>query len=152
MSDPAEDPENESVKELFYILLLCILFLKFIVEAYFEKIDPSFGHNTGIVVVVGILCSWGVFAKAKADGSDHEMELLQFEPGLFFDVLLPAIVFPSGFNMRRKKFFRNLATIMKFGFIGTLICFAIYSAALYGVDQTGWLTKVEHSSGEKVQI
>jgi len=63
-------------------------------------------------------------------------------------LILPAIVFPSGFNMRRKKFFRNILTIMKFGFLGTIICFAIYTGALWGVNSAGLLTKESHISGE----
>jgi sodium/hydrogen exchanger-like protein 6/7 len=57
---------------------------------------------------------------------------LQFREGIFFELILPAIVFPSGYNMRRKKFFRNIKTIMKFGFIGTLFAFTIYTAMTYG--------------------
>lgn len=77
---------------------------------------------------------------------------LQFSPALFFDLLLPVIVFPSGFNMRRKKFFRNITTIMKFGFVATIFCFAIYSGALYGFHKGGMLTKFDHKTNEYVQL
>jgi NhaP-type Na+/H+ or K+/H+ antiporter len=133
-------------------MLLIILFLKFMVEAYFEKINPSFGHNTGVVVIIGIICSWFIFFQASRSGDVTLMTSLRFDKNLFFNLILPLIVFPSGYNMRRKKFFRNLATIMKFGFIGTLICFAIYTAALYGVWKAGFLTKIQHSTGENVPI
>jgi len=69
------------------------------------------------------------------------MKDLQFSPELFFDLLLPLIIFPSGYNMRRKKFFKNIGTIIKFGFLGTLICFAVYTGMCYGALQAGWLTK-----------
>ena len=71
------------------------------------------------------------------------MHDLQFDEKLFFDLALPLIIYPSGFNMRRKKFFRNIGTIMKFGFIGTIFCFAIYTAMCYGALQAGWLTKAD---------
>jgi sodium/hydrogen exchanger-like protein 6/7 len=122
---------EEKLQEAFYIMLMVILFLKFMVEALFAKINPPFGHNTGIIVIIGMLCS---FAMYKMAGDNRELlQNLQFSEKLFFDIILPSIVFPSGFNMRRKKFFRNIKTISKFGFIATLFCFAIYSAALYGV-------------------
>jgi NhaP-type Na+/H+ or K+/H+ antiporter len=143
-----EPPENEELKQLFYIMLLGILFLKFMVEAYFEKINPSFGHNTGVVVLLGIICSWGIYFKAQKSHDLTILTSLRFDPNLFFDLILPAIVFPSGFNMRRKKFFRNLLTIMKFGFVGTIICFAIYTGALYGVFKAGLLSKINHTTGE----
>ena len=145
-------PEDEHLKLLFFIMLLAILFLKFMVEAYYEKVNPNFGHNTGVVVIVGIICSAGIFFSASKSDNISLMQSLRFDKNLFFDLILPAIVFPSGYNMRRKKFFRNLLTIMKFGFIGTIICFAIYTAALYGVWQGGFLSKIEHSTGKKVQV
>ena len=55
-----------------------------------------------------------------------------FNQDIFFDLILPLIVFPSGYNMRRKKFFGNIGTIMKFGFVGTIFCFIVYSAMTYG--------------------
>jgi solute carrier family 9 (sodium/hydrogen exchanger), member 6/7 len=57
---------------------------------------------------------------------------MAFDPDVFFYLILPLIVFPSGYNMRRKKFFANIGTIMKFGFIGTIICFSIYTGMTYG--------------------
>lgn len=58
--------EKEILQQVFYIMLLAILFLKFIVEAYFEKINPPIGHNTGIVVFVGMLCSMTIYLIAKS--------------------------------------------------------------------------------------
>ena len=77
------------------------------------------------------------------------MEDLRFEQEVFFDLILPLIIFPSGYNMRRKKFFRNIGTIMKFGFIGTIFCFAIYTALCYGALQAGWLTKADENGNQQ---
>ena len=57
----------------------------------------------------------------------------------YYDLILPLIIFPSGYNMRRKKFFANISTIMKFGFIGTLICFTYYTLMTLGVSNLGLL-------------
>ena len=61
------------------------------------------------------------------------MRDLKFNEKMFFDLILPLIIFPSGYNMRRKKFFQNIGTIMKFGFVGTLFCFSTYTAMTYGL-------------------
>ena len=53
--------------------------------------------------------------------------------------------------MRRKKFFRNIGTIMKFGFLGTLVCFAIYTGMCYGALQAGWL-KRKDQDGNMVEL
>ena len=52
---------GEKLQELFYIMLMSILFLKFMIEAWFHKIDPPFGHNTGIIVIIGMACSFGIY-------------------------------------------------------------------------------------------
>jgi hypothetical protein len=53
--------------------------------------------------------------------------------------------------MRRKKFFKNIGTIMKFGFVGTIVVFAIYTALCYYALQAGWLTK-EDADGNQVPL
>jgi NhaP-type Na+/H+ or K+/H+ antiporter len=82
---------------------------------------------------MGILISYGIYKTAESNSSEKMvLDDLRFSEGLFFNLILPLIVFPSGYNMRRKKFFKNIGTIMKFGFLGTIICFSLYTAMLYG--------------------
>ena len=118
------------------------LSLYFITEAYFEKKKFGFGHTTGIIVVMGIGVS-AILHNIPGDTSDNILDDLVFDKNIFFDLLLPLIVFPSGYNMRRKKFFSNIGTIMKFGFIGTIFCFAIYTGMCYGLLEAGMLTKTD---------
>jgi NhaP-type Na+/H+ or K+/H+ antiporter len=42
-------------------------------------------------------------------------------------LLLPPIIFESGYNMRKKPFFKNIGAIMAYSFIGTFI--AIFSSS-----------------------
>lgn len=80
---------------------------------------------------MGILLSYGIYKMAEADQEEKlVLDDLRFSESLFFNLILPLIVFPSGYNMRRKKFFKNIGTIMKFGFLGTIICFSLYTAML----------------------
>ncbi len=46
---------------------------------------------------------------------------------LFMLILLPPIIFESGFNMEKKYFFKNIGTIMLFAILGTMI--AIFASA-----------------------
>lgn len=109
-------------------------------EAWFEKVNPRFGHNTGIVILLGIACSAGIYLKAQELGNKEILLNIRFDDKLFFDVMLPLIVFPSGYNMRRKMFFANIGTIMKFGLVGTIFCFCIYTVCLWGVVQADLIT------------
>jgi len=123
------------------MLILVFLALYFIVESIFEKKRPGFGHTTGIIVILGILASYVIHLVIEGQQTQALiMRDLQFDEAIFFDLILPLIIFPSGYNMRRKKFFRNIGTIMKFGFVGTIICFAIYTSLAYWFLEMGLLT------------
>ena len=41
---------------------------------------------------------------------------------------------------------------MKFGFIGTLFCFAIYTGLCYGALQAGLLVKYDYDTGKNVPL
>jgi NhaP-type Na+/H+ or K+/H+ antiporter len=47
--------------------------------------------------------------------------------GIFVLVLLPPIIFESGYNMNKKSFFKNGGTVLMFSFLGTFI--AIFSSS-----------------------
>ena len=86
-----------------------------------------------MVVTVGICLSAIVYTIANKYSEEKTwLDDLEFNDDLFFYIILPMIIFPSGYNMRRKKFFANIGTIMKFGFLGTIICFSVYTALCYG--------------------
>jgi len=96
-------------------------------------------------VLLGILASFIIWSQVNAfnETADKAVVIanLRFDPKLFFHLILPTIIFPSGYNMRRKKFFRNIKTIFKFGFVGTAICFCLYTTLLSYADKYDMLVK-----------
>jgi NhaP-type Na+/H+ or K+/H+ antiporter len=109
---------NAGILIIFFMLMLYMLF-----EAYKHKKDLKFGHEASLVCVVGLAISAIMWFYSIGEFS----EMMTFNDNLFFYFVLPPIVFASGFNMYRKKFFGNLTNILIFGVCSTLITFALFS-------------------------
>lgn len=59
-----------------------------------------------------------------------------FQISIFYDVLLPPIIFSSGYSMSRRWFFANIYKILAFALLGTVVSTALTGMMLWGVAQT----------------
>ncbi|KAL5246821.1 hypothetical protein ACHWQZ_G018874 [Mnemiopsis leidyi] len=64
-------------------------------------------------------------------------EALQFDPEIFFYILLPPIIFFAGYDLKKKHFFRNIGSILMFAFVGTTISAFAVAAIMWLYCQTG---------------
>mmetsp|Transcript_23065 Transcript_23065/g.16399 ORF Transcript_23065/g.16399 Transcript_23065/m.16399 type:complete len:152 (-) Transcript_23065:1701-2156(-) len=112
----------------FYIIFIGLLVFFFIMAGVIEKYKPPFGHETGLTILLGVIISVIIYACIQAEKAQD----WKFSQEVFFNYFLPPIIFNSGFNMRRKKFFMNIGNITIFGLCVTLVCFILYSAMTYG--------------------
>jgi hypothetical protein len=64
-----------------------------------------------------------VVENANAEDTDSLADsILSFSPTIFFVVLLPPVIFNSGYHIQRDLFFRHLSPICLYAFGGTAIC------------------------------
>ena len=98
-----------------------IIFLMFIVYMVAGTLVESkgwiVGHEAGVVIIIGMILSF----LAMQFGHEEFNHMMTFDENFFFYFCLPPIVFASGYNMKRKKFFENFTNILLFGLIGTVL-------------------------------
>ncbi|XP_026136405.1 sodium/hydrogen exchanger 6-like [Carassius auratus] len=85
-----------------------------------------------------------ISANEVDDIQDNEMlRKVTFDPEIFFNILLPPIIFHAGYSLKRRHFFRNLGSILAYAFVGTVVSCFIIGSFMYGcvmlMKQIGYL-------------
>jgi NhaP-type Na+/H+ or K+/H+ antiporter len=132
--DDHDSHEGHLLKLLGIIMFMGLLIMYITIGSYMEVNKFSFGHETGVIILLGAACSatvYGALVMGNGYTIDHANNTVkgsfEFPNELFFEVLLPLIIFATGYNMRRQKFFENITNIAKFGLLGTFLTFIFYS-------------------------
>ncbi|KAG7329193.1 hypothetical protein KOW79_007367 [Hemibagrus wyckioides] len=74
-----------------------------------------------------------ISANEVKDVQDNEMlRKVTFDPEVFFNILLPPIIFHAGYSLKRRHFFRNMGSILAYAFVGTVVSCFIIGLLMYG--------------------
>ncbi|XP_031421343.2 sodium/hydrogen exchanger 8 [Clupea harengus] len=135
----AQEEEQSSGMTIFFSLLvigICIILVHLLI-----KFKLHFLPESVAVVSLGILM--GAFIKIiefqeLANWKEEEM----FRPNMFFLLLLPPIIFESGYSLHKGNFFQNIGSITLFAVIGTAISAFIVGGGIYFLGQADVIYKM----------
>uniref|UniRef100_A0A914UWW3 Sodium/hydrogen exchanger 8 n=1 Tax=Plectus sambesii TaxID=2011161 RepID=A0A914UWW3_9BILA len=120
--------EHKSSMAIFFILfviILSILLVHVLIVTKFRYIPESLA-----IVLFGALIGF-VLSFSNRDWKEEEA----LKPNAFFLVLLPPIIFESGYNLNKGNFFANIGSILVFAILGTVVSACVVGGGIYILGQ-----------------
>ena len=124
------------------VIILGMITLYMLFEGIKHERKMVFGHPASYTTLVGLAISGAEFVSEST-------QLLSFRQEMFFYAVLPSIVFASGFNMYRQKFFQNIHNVVLFGVCSTFVCFSLFAGSLIWWTQNFSLTQAVWDSSSQ---
>ena len=69
--------------------------------------------------------------------NDPLSTFVSFDDEMFFNLVLPPIIFSAGYNLKKRAFFKYFFYIITFGIFGTLISFGTVASLIYYSNKIG---------------
>lgn len=124
----AVEQEHNSSMSIFFVLCviaLGILLIHLMLQTGFQYLPESI-----VVVFLGALIGLIINIMDLKNIANWKREEV-FSPTAFFLVLLPPIIFESGYNLHKGNFFQNIGSILLFAIVGTTISALVIGSGIY---------------------
>lgn len=128
--DPLEDSnpvENEIFSSWALFILLLLLMLALWSSYFLQQRRIKAIHET----VLSIFCGMIVGLIIRLSPGHYIQDAVKFNPGYFFNILLPPIILNSGYELHQANFFRNIGSILTFAIPGTFMSAMVVGVIVY---------------------
>ena len=138
---------NEYVEAEIFSVLLGLLIVSILLGfCCHHKLKWTWLPEASLTMIVGIVAGGALRLYqtyiSDENGGAVTASLTGFDGATFFNILLPPVIFASGFNMKRTYFFYNLDKILVFAFLGTAVSCGIVGFSLWGLGAIGASTNL----------
>lgn len=132
-----------SIVQAGSLLMFILIMLYVIVGQQKASRNVAFGHEASYITFVGFVISLAAYCSHN----NMIQENIIFDDNVLFYFCIPPIVFASGYNMRRKRFFQNFQNIMIFGILGTLVTYMFFAGLTLWIHSYGWMKMYDSTTG-----
>ncbi|RKP05029.1 Cation/H+ exchanger, partial [Thamnocephalis sphaerospora] len=146
--DPRPEPARDEVYRSWALLILCSLLVGVLwLSYYLQSRRVRLLHETVVAILVGMLVGLGI----RLSGVEAVRRVVTFDYGIFFNLLLPPVIFNSGYDLNPKDFFRSFGTILAFAFAGTFTTTAVIGCLVYAVNLIG-LVGIDMTANDSMSL